>query len=59
MGSNGGVGSTVFVDGFMAGLWRQVGGRIEVEPFRRLTRAERADLDAEVARTETLLAHPA
>ena len=31
-------------------------GRVEVEPFRRLTRAEQADLDAEVARTEALLA---
>jgi DNA glycosylase AlkZ-like len=56
MGSNGGVGSTVFVDGFMAGLWRHTEGRIAVEPFRRLTRAERADLDAEVARTEAFLA---
>ena len=36
------------------------GGALDVvELFRRLTRAERADLDAEVARTETFLAHPA
>ena len=59
-GPNGGVAHTVFVDGFMAGLWRRREGRVDVvELFRRLTRAERADLDAEVARTETFLAHPA
>ena len=56
MGRNGGVGNTVFVDGMLEGLWRQVDDRVEVELFRRLTRAERAELDAEVAGLEQLLA---
>lgn len=56
MGRNGGVGNTVFVDGMLEGLWRQVDDRVEVELFRRLTRAERAELDAEVAALEHFLA---
>ena len=35
--------STVFVDGALEGLWRTTGsGAVDVELFRRLTRAERA-----------------
>jgi hypothetical protein len=57
MGSNGGVGSTVFVDGELAGLWRLTPQRrVEVELFAQGSRAERADLDEEVARVERLLA---
>lgn len=56
MGRNGGVGNTVFVDGMLEGLWRQVDDRVEVELFRALTRAERAELDAEVAAFEDFLA---
>ncbi len=56
MGRNGGVSSTVFVDGMLEGLWRQEGDRVEVELFRKLTKAERADLDAEVAALEQFLA---
>ena len=57
MGVNGGVASTVFVDGMLEGLWRAVDGRVEmVELFRKLTRSERAELDEETARVETLLA---
>lgn len=55
-GSNGGIGNTVFVDGFMAGLWWHRDGRVDLRMFRALTRAERADLDVEVARTEAFLA---
>ena len=55
-GANGGVGNTVFVDGFMAGLWWNRDGRVELDLFRDLTRAEKADLDAEVSRTEAFLA---
>ena len=55
-GSNGGVGNTVFVDGFMAGLWWDRDGRVDLRLFRDLTRTERADLDVEVARTEVFLA---
>jgi len=58
MGANGGTGHTVFVDGMLEGLWREVDGRVEVDLFRRLSRAEQQDLDAEVARLEDFLAHP-
>lgn len=57
MGSNGGMANTVFADGMLVGLWRAVDGRVVLEePARQLTREERADLDAEVARVEELLA---
>jgi len=55
MGRNGGTGNTVFVDGMLEGLWRQVDDRVEVELFRGVTKAERAELDAEVAALETFL----
>jgi hypothetical protein len=56
MGVNGGVGSTVFVDGVLEGLWRLTeSGSVDLRLFRPLTTAERADLDAEVGRVETLL----
>jgi hypothetical protein len=54
-GVNGGVGNAVFVDGFMAGLWWWREDRVHLETFRRLTRAERADLDEEVDRVSALL----
>jgi Winged helix DNA-binding domain len=57
MGVNGGVAMSLFVDGWLEGLWRQAHGRVEViGTFRDLTRRERADLDEEIARVETLLA---
>ena len=56
MGVNGGVGSTLFVDGMIEGLWRVTDGRVVVEPFRRLTRSEEVELDEEIARVEALLA---
>ena len=55
MGSNGGVGRTVFVDGFLAGLWWWRDGRVELDLFRPLTRAERGGLDDEVDRVSALL----
>ena len=55
-GTNGGVGSTVFVDGFMAGLWWSRDGHVELDMFRPLSRAEKSDLDDEVARVQALLA---
>ncbi|GAA4752052.1 winged helix DNA-binding domain-containing protein [Nocardioides endophyticus] len=56
MGANGGVAMTLFVDGWLEGLWRVADDRVEViELFRDLTRRERADLDDEVARLEELL----
>ena len=57
MGANGGVAMTLFVDGWLEGLWRAVDDRVEVvELFRDLTKRERADLDGEIARVESLLA---
>lgn len=57
MGRNGGMASTIFVDGYLEGLWRPVDGRVEiVDLFRRLTGAEQRELDAEVAGVEKLLA---
>ncbi|MGZ4427588.1 MAG: winged helix DNA-binding domain-containing protein [Nocardioidaceae bacterium] len=59
MGTNGGVGCTVFVDGLLEGIWRPTqAGRVELELLRPLTRSERQDLDVEVARVEALLATP-
>jgi hypothetical protein len=56
MGANGGVANTVFVDGWLTGLWRAVEGRISViQLFRDLTPVERDELDAEVGRVEQLL----
>jgi len=55
-GVNGGLAATVFVDGWLAGLWRADGDRVgSVELFGSLTRSQRADLDAEVARVDVLL----
>jgi hypothetical protein len=56
MGSNGGVGAMVFVDGWLEGLWRVVDDRVEVlELFRELTASERSALDDEIGRVEALL----
>lgn len=56
MGVNGGVASTVFVDGWLAGLWRPApSGSIDVELFSRITRAQRRELDAEVAAVESFV----
>ncbi|MGH3369186.1 MAG: winged helix DNA-binding domain-containing protein [Nocardioidaceae bacterium] len=56
MGRNGGTANTVFVDGMLEGLWRRQDGRVTLELFRDLTRAERGELDAEVAALEEFLA---
>ena len=50
-------GGTVLVDGFVAGRWTLPKGdeRLHVEPFRRLSRAERNDVVAEGRRLATLL----
>jgi hypothetical protein len=57
MGTNGGVANTLFVDGWLEGLWRVDEGRVTVlETFRTLTRTEKAELAEEIARVETLLA---
>lgn len=57
MGLNGGVASSLLVGGWLEGLWRVVDGRVEIaELFRDLSRRERAELDEEVGRVESLLA---
>ena len=49
----------VLVDGFTAARWRAILGkekpRLRVEPFRKLTRAERSDVNAEGHRLVTFL----
>jgi hypothetical protein len=57
MGVNGGLCNTVFVDGWLEGLWRVDDGRpAVVELFRALTRREQSELDDELDRVATLLA---
>lgn len=56
MGGNGGVANTVFVDGWLEGLWRvEDGNPVVVELFRDLTPAERRELDNELQRVEAML----
>lgn len=55
MGRNGGTANTVFVDGMLEGTWRPADGHVEVDLWRSLTPAERAELDGEVARLEDFL----
>ena len=54
-GTNGGVGSTIFVDGFMAGLWWARDDRVVTELFIPLSKSQRSELEAEVAGVEALL----
>lgn len=41
---------TFLVDGAVAGTWRYERGRIEIEPFGRLERAARREVEAEAER---------
>ncbi len=57
MGVNGGLCNTVFVDGWLEGLWRVEDGRpVIVELFRTLSRGEQRELDEELDRVAELLA---
>jgi winged helix DNA-binding protein len=57
MGVNGGVAMSLFVGGWLEGLWKVVDGKVEIiATFRDLTRREQSDLDDEVGRVESLLA---
>jgi len=56
MGANGGVGSTLFVDGLLSGTWRYDGDTFQVEPCRTLTRAELRNVAQEQERVAALLA---
>jgi hypothetical protein len=42
--------ATFLLDGSVAGAWRYENGRIRLEPFRKLTRSERAELKEETGR---------
>jgi hypothetical protein len=45
---NGDVLPTVLVDGFVAATWDvDKKGKLQIKPLRRLSRAERAEVDAE------------
>jgi hypothetical protein len=56
MGVNGGLCNTVFVDGWLEGLWRVEDGRPAiVELFRTLSRVEQRELDEELDRVTELL----
>jgi hypothetical protein len=41
---------TFLVDGVVAGTWRHERGRVTIDPFARLPRAARRDLDDEAER---------
>lgn len=57
MGVNGSWMLTIFVDGWLEGLYRVVDGRVsDIELLRPLTHSEQAGLDEEIARLEALLA---
>jgi len=59
MGTNGGVANTVFVDGWLEGLWRVDDGKVRVlSLFRDLTAREARDLAAEIERVQALLDTP-
>ncbi|MET9870603.1 winged helix DNA-binding domain-containing protein [Streptomyces sp. NPDC006129] len=47
----------LLVDGFLAGLWRLAEGALVIEPFGRLTKAQREDVTAEGERMLTVM-HP-
>src|SRR5262249_15161367 len=44
---NGDVAQTFLVDGFVAGIWRVENGRVVLEPFAKLPRSTRAELEEE------------
>lgn len=57
MGTNGGMGNTLFAGGWLVGIWRALDGRVVVDRLHRdLSRRERSELDEEIARVEALLA---
>ncbi len=54
-GPNGGVASTVFVDGFLAGLWWWRDDAVALDLFGDVTPGRRRELDDEVERVTVLL----
>jgi hypothetical protein len=53
--TNGDVAQTFLVDGLVAGLWREDEGRVVVEPFARLRRSTRLEVEEEAERLEAFL----
>jgi hypothetical protein len=53
---NGDVQQTFLVDGFVAGTWREEGGRVELEPFEPLPRPVRRELEDEAGRLGAFVA---
>jgi hypothetical protein len=52
---NGDVAPTFLVDGFVAGVWRERNGKVELEPFDRLPRSAQRELREEAAHLEAFL----
>jgi hypothetical protein len=52
---NGDVAQTFLVDGFVAGIWRLEKGRVALEPFSKLSRAVRREVEDEAGRLEAFL----
>jgi hypothetical protein len=48
--------TTFLVDGSVAGIWRQEGAKVVLEPFAPIPRATRRDLEAEADRLARFLA---
>ncbi len=55
---NGDVAQTFLVDGFVAGIWRNDGGRVLLEPFTALPRKVLREVEAEAGLLERFLATP-
>jgi Winged helix DNA-binding domain len=55
IGQNGDVAQTFLVDGFVAGTWSLQDGRVVIEPFAELSRAERREVADEAERLEAFL----
>jgi hypothetical protein len=53
--NNGIVHATILVDGFVAGTWQLVQGRVALEPFAPLARSAQLALKDEVERLETFV----
>ena len=56
IGMNGDVAQTFLVGGLVAGLWRVESGRVLVEPFTALARAQRREVEEEAGRLEVFFA---
>jgi hypothetical protein len=52
----GWISPVVLVDGVAAGIWKRERGRVELDLFRRLSRAARGELDAETERLHAFVA---